>query len=109
MADGAAIKCKVRIRAVPITFRCGALTPQEGAAGQGECGGESSSQEVHLVCSPRLTYVASQQEASSLYEQVDRVVPFTAAYSLHFTDWQVSLNEHIAHGKDSGFRSMPVM
>ena len=46
-----------------------------------------------MVCGPRLTYVASQLDASALYALVDRVVPFAATYSLHFTDGQVRERE----------------
>ena len=52
---------------------------------------EQQNQEApRLVCSPRLTYLSSQQDGSTLYAVVDRVVPFVEAYSLHFTDGQVS-------------------
>ena len=47
-----------------------------------------------MVCGPRLTYVASQLDASALYALVDRVVPFAATYSLHFTDGQVRERDH---------------
>ena len=45
--------------------------------------------ELRLICSPRLAYLSSQQEAGALYAQVDRMVPFTASYTVHFTDGQV--------------------
>lgn len=42
-----------------------------------------------LVCSPRIIYVASKQDASTLFSQVDRVIPVNTEYTLHFTDGQV--------------------
>ncbi|KAK7090065.1 uncharacterized protein [Littorina saxatilis] len=79
LASSSTVKCKVRILAVPVTFR-------SGSQPQGE--GEGIANMLQLICGPRLTYVASQQDAIDLYAQVDRVVPFAVPYTLHFTDGQ---------------------
>ena len=63
-----------------------------------------------MVCGPRLTYVASQLDASALYALVDRVVPFAATYSLHFTDGQVREREILEGvGADGGGRDFTVL
>ena len=72
-----------RILALPVTFRQ-STSSHNSAEEDGKSGGE-----LRLVCGPRLTYVASQSDGGTLYALVDRVVPFAATYSLHFTDGQV--------------------
>ena len=71
---------------MPVTFR---QSLSGGGGGSPREDGQSG-EELRLVCGPRLTYVASQLDAGALYALADRVVPFAAAYSLHFTDGQVN-------------------
>ncbi|KAK7486496.1 hypothetical protein BaRGS_00022297 [Batillaria attramentaria] len=78
LASTSTVKGKVRILAVPITYRS---EQQRFMEGDGGCS-------LELICSPRLLYVASQQDASSLYALIDKVSPFHGTYTLHFTDGQ---------------------
>ncbi|PVD18765.1 hypothetical protein C0Q70_21317 [Pomacea canaliculata] len=85
LASSNSTKSKVRILVVPVTFRCErAGTISNDYDGNGML--------FELVCSPRIIYVASKQDASTLFSQVDRVIPVNTEYTLHFTDGQVLNN-----------------
>ncbi|XP_076454065.1 uncharacterized protein LOC143289100 [Babylonia areolata] len=86
LASSSVVKSKVRLLAVAVTFRTGSNHVVAGGTGAEDKGEGRGG--MHLVCGPRLTYLASQQDAGTLYTLVDRVVPFVETYSLHLTDGQ---------------------